>query len=131
MSTYIMRWNPAISSSKIDEFRAAREKWPDGFCGDWSIYEWENAHARDKYIMVRVGDEPCGVVYHGEFLSEPYTGDDWAGSARKRHYVDISIQHPCDPWRHGHSGELMSEEVERKFWGDVWPENPAHISVTH
>lgn len=149
MSTYIMRWNPAISSSKIDEFRAAREKWPDGFCGDWSIYEWENAHAGDKYIMVRVGDEPCGVVYHGEFLSEPYTGDDWAGSSRKRHYVDISIQHPCDPdqpcitieqlerlipeinWRHGHSGELMSEEVERKFWGDVWPENPAHISVTH
>ena len=38
-----MRWNPAISSSKIESYNAAREKWPMGFCGNWSIYEWEKA----------------------------------------------------------------------------------------
>ncbi len=43
MSTYIMRWNPAISSSKISAFEAARKKWPEGFRGNWSIYEWEHA----------------------------------------------------------------------------------------
>ena len=41
MST-IMRWNPA-SSSKISAFDAARKKWPEGFRGNWSIYEWEHA----------------------------------------------------------------------------------------
>ncbi len=129
-----MRWNPGISSSKIEDFRKAREKWPDGFRGDWSIYEWEDAYEGDEYIMVRVGDGPNGVVYHGTFLSEPYEGKDWAGSAKKRRYVDISIKHPCDPdhpmigveeleavlpeidWRKGHSGQLMTEEQEEKFW---------------
>ena len=134
MATYIMRWNPGISSSKIEDFRAARAKWPQGFQGDWSIYEWEEADEGDKYIMVRVGEGPNGVVYHGEFLSEPYEGKDWAGTAKKRHYVDITIEHPCDPdepmisieqleavlpeieWRRGHSGELLTDEQEKKFW---------------
>lgn len=134
MSTYIMRWNPGISSSKIKDFREAREKWPEGFRGDWSIYEWEEADMGDKYIMVRVGDGPNGVVYHGVFLSEPYEGDDWAGTNKKRYYVDITIEHPCDPdhpmisieqleailpeieWRKGHSGELLTKEQEEKFW---------------
>ncbi len=134
MSTYIMRWNPGISSSKIGDFRKAMEKWSDGFCGNWSIYEWEDAHTDDEYIMVRVGEGPNGMVYHGRFLSEPYEGDDWAGTARKRHYVDISIEHPCDPdqpavtveqlaavipeieWGKGHSGERLTEEQEEKLW---------------
>lgn len=129
-----MRWNPGISSSKIDDFREAREKWPEGFCGNWSIYEWEDAHEDDEYIMVRVGEGPNGVVYHGRFLSEPHEGDDWAGTAKKRRYVDITIEHPCDPdkpmitidqleavlpeieWRKGHSGERLTEEQEQKFW---------------
>lgn len=134
MSTYIMRWNPDISSSKIDDFRKARKKWPEGFCGNWSIHDWENADMGDKYIMVRLGEGPNGVVYHGRFLSEPYKGDDWAGTTNKRYYVDISIEHPCDPdhpminieqlkavlpeikWEIGHSGELLTEKQEQEFW---------------
>ena len=134
MATYVMRWNPGISSSKIEDFRDARAKWPQGFQGDWSINEWEKAQEGDVYIMVRVGDGPNGVVYHGEFLSDPYEGSDWAGTAKKRHYVDITIEHPCDPdhpcitieqleavlpeieWRRGHSGQLLTGEQAKKFW---------------
>lgn len=104
-----------------------------GFCGNWSIYEWEKAKKGDEYIMVRVGEGPNGVVYQGNFLSDPYEGDDWAGTDKKRHYVDISIEYACDPdfpmitiemlesvlpekeWRKGHSGELMTTEQEQKF----------------
>ena len=134
MSTFIMRWNPCISSSKIEDFRAAREKWPIGFSGNWSIYEWEHAKEGDQYIMVRVGDGPNGVVYHGEFLSDPYEDKDWAGTDKKRHYVDITIEDPCDPdhpmitieqlesalpeinWREGHSGQLLTDAQERILW---------------
>ena len=134
MSTYIMRWNPDISSSKIADFRAAREKWPNGFCCNWSIYEWENADINDRYIMVRVGNEPTGIVFLGVFLSEPYEDDDWAGSSKRRHYVDIAIDQSCDPdqpmitieqletvlpeinWRKGHSGELLTDEQAEKLW---------------
>ncbi len=128
-----MRWNPGISSSKIEDFRAAMKKWPNGFQGDWSIYEWEEADEGDEYYMVRVGEGPNGVVYHGTFLSEPYEGPDWAGTNKKRHYVDISIEDPCDPdhpcitieqlsnaipeieWGRGHSGQLLTEEQADKL----------------
>lgn len=133
MKTYIMRWNPGISSSKMEDFRKALKKWPDGFRGDWSIYEWEDAHEGDEYYMVRVGEGPNGVVHVGHFLSEPYEGNDWAGTTKKRHYVDISIEHPCDPdepmitiemlqsavpeieWGRGHSGQLLTEEQAKRL----------------
>lgn len=133
MKTYIMRWNPGISSSKIERYNEAREMWPDGFCGDWSIYEWEDAHEGDEYYMMRVGEGANGIVYHGRFLSEPYEGKDWAGTNKIRHYVDISIEHPCDPdhpmitieqlqaaipeieWGRGHSGQLLTEEQAAKL----------------
>ena len=133
MNTYIMRWNPSISSSKIEEFREAMDKWPGGFCYNWSIYEWEQAKEGDEYVMVRVGDGPCGVVYHGTFLSNPYEGGDWGGTAKKRHYVDITVENACDPdmpcitmeqletaipeieWRRGHSGQLITPEQARRL----------------
>lgn len=133
MSTYVMRWNPSISSSKIEAFREACAKWPDGFCGNWSIYEWQEAQYGDSYVMVRVGDGPNGIVYHGRFLSDPYEGEDWGGSDRKRYYVDISILDSADPdepcvgidlleaampdivWRKGHSGEKLTPEQEARL----------------
>ena len=129
-----MRWNPGISSSKIEDYRAARAKWPECFQGNWSIYEWQEAQEGDSYIMIRVGDGPNGLVYLGEFLSDPYEADDWAGTSKKRHYVDISIEQPCDPdepmipvedlekvlpeieWRRGHSGQLLTPDQEERFW---------------
>ena len=134
MATYIMRWNPSISSCRIEDFREAMAKWPQVFRSNWSIYEWEEADMGDRYIMVRVGDGPNGVVFHGIFLSEPYEDDDWAGTDKKRHYVDITIDDPCDPdepcftveqleaalpeieWRKGHSGQLLTEEQAERFW---------------
>ena len=91
MSTYVMRWNPAISSTKIEEIWDTIKKSPNGFYGNWSIYELEKASVDDEYIMVRVGDGPCGVVWLGYFNSEPYQDEDWAGTDKKRYYVDISI----------------------------------------
>ena len=129
-----MRWNPAISSYKLETFRKDIAKWPNGFQIDWSIYEWEDAEEGDAYIMVRVGEEPNGVVFSGIFLSVPYENDDWAGTSKKRHYVDVTVEPPFDPdfpsitaeqleavlpeinWRKGHSGQLMTKEQESKFW---------------
>lgn len=133
-----MRWNPAISSSKIEELRKARETWPEGFRYNWSIYEWQEAHKDDSYLMIRVGEGPCGLVYLGHFLSEPYTGEDWAGDPKKqRHYVDISVELSVDPdeplisiemlgkilpdvnWLHGHSGERLTEEQAKRLWSVI------------
>ena len=127
--TYLLRWNPTISSFRLDDYHDATTLYPDGFCFNWSVYEWEDAHEGDRFYMLRTGDEKAGLVFRGVFTSEPYTGDDWAGKGKQRHYMEMECydyvpaehQPPIDTellektitdinWEHGHSGELLSEE---------------------
>ncbi|SHK42979.1 UvrD-helicase domain-containing protein [Xylanibacter ruminicola] len=137
--TYLLRWNPTISSYTLNDYRNDMEEYPDGFRSNWSIYEWEEAHKGDRFFMLRTGDDKAGIVYRGEFLSDPYEGDDWAGQkGKKRQYIDIGCydfipadnQSPIDiellekeipeiDWRKGHSGELLSEETADKL-NDLW-----------
>ncbi len=136
--TYLLRWNPVISSFKIDEYRRATIECPDGFCFNWSVYEWEEAHKGDFYYMLRTGDDKAGIVFRGVFTSEPYQGEDWAGTEKQRYYMDMDC-YDCVPadeqppisvdvlekaipdidWRRGHSGQLLSEEVAMKL-DELW-----------
>ena len=139
--TYLLRWNPAISSFKLEHYRQAIAERPDGFGFDWSINEWEEAHEGDHYYMLRTGDKKAGIVFHGVFTSEPYEGDDWAGQKGKtRRYMDMDC-FDCVPadeqppitievlekaipnvdWRKGHSGELLSDEDAEKL-DELWNE---------
>ena len=100
-----------------------------GYRLDWSIYEWQEARRGDFFYMMRTGDDKAGLVFSGQFLSDPYPADDWAGSTKRRMYVDmicynaesgsaphISLEKlqtaiPAKEWQKGHSGELLSEEI--------------------
>lgn len=95
--TYLLRWNPAISSFKMEAYKDALSTYPDGFGMDWSIYEWEDAKKGDRYYMLRVGEGNTGIVFYGEFTSDPYQGGDWAGKGKVRHYVDITCDDALDP----------------------------------
>ena len=133
--TYLLRWNPAISSFKIEAYKDAISKYPDGFCMDWSIHEWEEAKKGDLFYMLRVGEGNTGIVFHGEFISDPYVGGDWAGKGKVRHYVDIDCNDAVDPdgipmattaeledivpeidWQKGHSGQLLTNEQADKIY---------------
>lgn len=86
--TFILRWNPTISSFKLEHYRKACS-YPNGCSTNWSIYEWEKAKKGDCFYMERLGDEGRGIVFRGEFTSDPYLGEDWAGISKKRYYVNI------------------------------------------
>ena len=133
--TFILRWNPAISSitihNHIDSI-AHIDDW--GF--NWSIYEWENAKIGDRFFMVRVGDGNTGIVMSGIFTSEPYTSRDWnrVRKTKEIHYIDMQPNFIVNPetmpiittarlqeaipdfeWSKGHSGILLSEHQARKL----------------
>ena len=132
--TYLLRWNPAISSFKMEAYKSALSEYPDGFGMDWSIHEWEEAKKGDQYYMLRVGEGNTGIVFYGEFTSDPYVGGDWAGKGKVRHYVDITCDDALDPdlrpyatieelkkaipeidWQKGHSGQLLTDEQAEKI----------------
>ena len=130
-----MRWNPSISSFTEDNYKECVENMEGGkFRMNWSIYEWEEARRGDMFYMLRVGDDKAGITFNGYFLSDPYTGDDWAGSTKRRIYVDMVCFSPSKPgakprislqqlestipsvgWAKGHSGELLSEDVVKQL----------------
>lgn len=139
--TYLMRWNPAISSFTEKDYEECVENRMHGmFRMNWSIREWEEARRGDFFYMLRTGDEKAGIVFSGQFTSDPYPGDDWAGSSRRRMYVDMICMNPVEPgtkpslslerlqkeipssdWTKGHSGILLSDNMAKRL-DKIWEE---------
>ncbi|MBQ6064191.1 MAG: hypothetical protein IJK87_11290 [Prevotella sp.] len=137
--TYLLRWNPGISSFTEGDYEECLAHAEEGkFPLNWSIYEWEEAKAGDRFYMMRVGDGKAGIVFRGHFVSDPYTADDWAGSTRQRHYVDLvcmdavapgavpplsleklQVAIPSIDWAKGHSGVLLPDEVAAEL-DELW-----------
>lgn len=101
---------------------------------NWSIYDWQEARRGDMFYMLRTGDDKAGIVFNGQFVSDPYPGDDWAGSNKRRMYVDMVVYNFVEPgasprisleklqaanpsyeWAIGHSGVKLSEEETEKI----------------
>ena len=138
---YLMRWNPSISSFTEQDYEECVENMEnETFRMNWSIYEWEEARRGDFFYMMRVGDDKAGIVFNGQFLSDPYPSDDWAGSTKRRMYVDMVCRNPVAPgetpsvsldklkeaipsidWSKGHSGALLPTDVEEKLL-ELWSE---------
>ena len=132
---YLMRWNPSISSFTEKDFEECIANMVHGmFRMNWSINEWEEARRGDIFYMMRVGDDKAGIVFMGQFIYDPYPGDDWAGSTKRRMYVDMVCSNPTEPgampsvslnklqeaipafeWSKGHSGVLLSNEIADKL----------------
>lgn len=133
--TYILMWNPAISSftihNHIDSIGHI-DNW--GF--NWSVHEWEKAKDGDRFFMVRVGEGNAGVVMSGIFISDPYTSRDWnrIRKTKEIHYMDMQPNFIVNPetmpiittaqlqesipdfeWSKGHSGVLLTEYKARKL----------------
>ena len=133
--SYLMRWKPSISSFTEKDFEECVENMVHGmFRMNWSIYEWEEARRGDLFFMMRVGDDKAGIVFSGQFISDPYPGDDWAGSTKRRMYVDMIVTNSVEPgavprvtlkklqeaipeyeWAKGHSGALLTEDIVTKL----------------
>ena len=88
--------------------------------------------------MMRVGDDKAGIVFTGQFISDPYPDDDWEGTTKRRMYVDMIITNTEEPgamprvsleklqeaipefeWAKGHSGTLLPEDIVTKLL-ELW-----------
>lgn len=132
---YLMRWNPTISSFTEKDYEKCLENQVHGmFRINWSIYDWQEARRGDMFYMMRTGDDKAGIAFSGQFICDPYPGDDWGGSNKRRMYVDMICLNPMEPgeapdvtleklqkaipeydWTKGHSGELLKEDVADKL----------------
>lgn len=117
MATFILFWNPAISSWTLDRHRNLFVDEFERADMNWSIWEHAKAHEGDTYVMVRCKNKPVpgkvnqygkqvwepftdattGICMVGTFSSEPYQGEDWSGKGRVTYYADLDIDFLTDP----------------------------------
>ena len=132
-NTFILKWNPAISSYTMDRLDHDMSEWAQ--CGwwnedfDWSVHEWQKARKGDRFFMVRVGEGNTGVFAAGRFTSEPYKDEDWSGKGREVYYMKMEFEAVFHPerseiistaeleremphleWHKGHSGQMLEKE---------------------
>lgn len=131
--TYVLMWNPAISSMKLeDHIESIPDIMTEHF--NWSVYEYKNARKGDRFVMVRCGEGKTGIVMSGVFDSNPYQAGDWSGKGRTVFYMDMTPNFIADPetaeiitttelqetipsfnWSGGHSGRLLTDEQARQL----------------
>ena len=96
MNTFILRWNPAISSYKMEEHKKICERLKNEVVFyNWSVREWENLHAGDAFVLLQVGTENDGIAMIGKFISEPYESDSWRKDGTNNPVVHIGEE---DGW---------------------------------
>lgn len=133
MNTIILFWNPAISSYKLENFQEEMEgiEYADM---NWSVWEYEKAHAGDRFFMVRCGSGKTGICMSGYCASEPYQDEDWSGKGRAPYYMNLEADFMIHPeyrpilttdelmsaipgfdWTGGHSGRLLDADKAEKL----------------
>lgn len=142
-NTFLLRWNPAISSYTMGRLDNDMNDWAEGYWADdfdWSVHEWQKARKGDRFFMVRVGEGKSGIFAAGRFTSSPKIGEDWSGKGREIYYMqmefeavfhpertdiisteDLEREVPNIDWRGGHSGECVDSETADKLelmWRD-------------
>lgn len=147
-NTFILKWNPAISSFTMDSLNKYMDVRVETYWDDelnWSVYDWHKAHKGDRFFMARVGEGNTGIFAAGRFISEPYKGEDWSGKGREIYYMDLQFEAILHPdrgeiittdelerelpeldWRKGHSGQILEKESGEKLelmWRDFVGQN--------
>lgn len=97
MATYIIFWNPAISSYTKERFLEDFAELED--VGNWSFYEHEKVKSGDTFFMVKCGEGKTGIVMRGEIISSCYEDTDWSPKGRKNiFYADLGASVCINPW---------------------------------
>lgn len=117
MNTFILMWNPAVSSYKMEQFEDELIDFPAADY-NWSIWEHGEAHENDRFYMIKIGAGRTGVVMSGYFSSEPYVGEDWSGKGHKTYYVDLAPDHIFHPeFAPILTTEALSKMIPDFYWG--------------
>lgn len=153
MATYILFWNPDISSYNMERFHDDF-KYGDSV-GNWSFNEYEKVKKGDRFYMIRCGQGKTGIVMHGVITSKCYESGDWSPK-RRRHIYYADIVHwvmvnpetapdmltpdlltrlmPDFNWYGGSSGRLLSPEYAKvldELWAKYVNNNPRMFHHCH
>lgn len=147
-NTFILMWNPAISSVTLEDHNYGVENMLTEYF-NWSVWDYKEAKCGDRFFLVKVGDGKTGIVMSGVFDSQPYEASDWSGKGRRTFYMDMVPNFILNPetapmitteqlkktipsfdWSGGHSGRLLNDDEAKAIevlWADYVSNNMSKI----
>jgi hypothetical protein len=149
MATFILKWNPAISSFTSEDFALFRKQLPRNRDLNWSVWDYKKVKEGDDFYLLKVGEGTNGIVMKGHFSSGAWEGDDWSGKGRETYYCWLNVDYFVDDenkpmltseqleeaipdfdWQKGHSGlKLLKKQssVLEKCFENYLAENPDFV----
>lgn len=149
-NTFLLRWSPSRSPYTMQQLDKDMVEWAEGLWSeefDWNIHAWQQAHKGDRFFMLREGDDNTGIFAAGRFISEPFSGGDWADKGEEIYYAQMEFEAVFHPeraeiitteelteelplidWQEGLSGELLDSETAERLelmWRDHIGRNKA------
>lgn len=138
-NTFILMWNPVISSVTLEDHNDTVATMLTEYY-NWSVWEHEKAKCGDRFFLIRVGEGNTAIVMSGVFDSNPYEAGDWSGKGRQTFFMDMTPNVVLDPerapmvtteelqkaipsfdWTGGHSGRMLSQK-EANTLETIWEE---------
>lgn len=149
MATFILKWNPAISSFTSEDFALFRKQLPRNRDLNWSVWDYKKVKEGDDFYLLKVGEGANGIVMKGRFRSGAWKDEDWSGKGRETYYCWLNVDYFVDDenkpmltseqleeaipdfdWRKGHSGlKLLKKQssVLEKCFENYLAENPDFV----
>ncbi len=137
MKTFILRWNPNISSYTLKNQKKDIKAILKGKLSsmDWSVREWEKIEVNDFWILQTVGTDYDGIAAFGTFTGRTTEAESWRHDGTKVHYAQMIVWAIIDrniskkfaasemenlcpkiDWHGGHSGIVVSAEEGEKIF---------------
>ena len=120
MNTFILRWNPNISSYTMEKHldivsHINNGEFPPDF--DWSVWDWQRVKIGDVFVMLQVGTDNDGIAMVGRFSSKAHEDDSWREDGSKIHYATMAV---LDAWDLTKETTLAASQFERLFKQIDW-----------
>ena len=123
-TSWLLNWNPSrYDLGELEEELAElKEKGSTQF--GWNCSRTKGIEAGDRVFLMRVGDEPRGLVASGYATGSPEEGDHWEDEAKVTNYVPVR-------WEWFDPVPLISREEldDPQFAGVKWSSQASGIRI--
>lgn len=150
-NTFIIKWNPAESGLKMENYVASI---PDMYTTyfSWRICDYEKAKCGDRFFLIKCGEGKTGIVMSGICDTHPFADKDWNGLGTPRYSMEMVPNVMIDPesapmismrelkwkipsidWKRLESGRILPPKEAIKLenlWQSFLKKNRKHLDGT-
>ena len=117
----LFSWNPKKSGWTVEKYKEAYLKVKNGekYETDWRTSRKNGVEEKTEVFLIKIGEEPKGIIAHGHVTEEPYLEDE-------RYYINVEFDKILD---YENEEILKQEDLMLKFPEQKWSPQASGIEI--